>query len=125
MANGLNGKGLTEFLLNGTIDEINKLIQFIHPADILVAIRQYEGDKIKLFQKLSPNVIADIIDYADDEEKYLIYPIDSRVPCCVLWAAEATARTVITERTLLPYPLDTACERVFSLLGSEVNIFSR
>jgi magnesium transporter len=79
MANGLNGKGLTEFLLNGTIDEINKLIQFIHPADILVAIRQYEGDKIKLFQKLSPNVIADIIDYADDEEKYNLLSIHSEM----------------------------------------------
>lgn len=79
MAHGLNGKGLTEFLLNGSIDEINKLIQFIHPADILVAIRQYQGDKIKLFQKLSPNVIADIIDYADDEEKYKLLSIHSEM----------------------------------------------
>lgn len=70
MSHRLNEKELTEFLLTETIDEINKLIQFIHPADILVAIRQYEGDKINLFQKLSPNVIADIIDDADDEEKY-------------------------------------------------------
>ena len=49
MSYGLNVKELTEFLLNGNIDEINKLIQFIHPADILVAIREYEGDTIDLF----------------------------------------------------------------------------
>ena len=53
MAHGLNGKALTEFLIKGNIDEINKLIQFIHPADILVAIREYEGDIIDLFQNLS------------------------------------------------------------------------
>ncbi|GEM_PF-5683246 len=40
MFNGLNEKQLTEFLLTETKDEINKLIQFIHPADILMAIRQ-------------------------------------------------------------------------------------
>ena len=70
MSHKLNEKELTEFLLTETIDEVNKLIQFIHPTDILVAIRQYEGDKINLFHKLSPNVIADIIDDADDDEKY-------------------------------------------------------
>ena len=79
MSHGLNVKGLTELLLNGNIDEINKLIQFIHPTDILVAISQYEGDKIKLFQKLSPSVIADIIDDADDEEKYNLLSIHSEI----------------------------------------------
>jgi magnesium transporter len=79
MAHGLNGKTLTEFLLNGDIDEINKLVQFIHPADILIAIREYEGDTIDLFQKLSPNVIADIIDEADDDEKYNLLFIHSQI----------------------------------------------
>ncbi|MCB2289821.1 magnesium transporter [Clostridium sp. CS001] len=79
MTHGLKEKGLTEFLINGDIDEINKLIQFIHPADILMAIRQYEGSKIDLFQKLSPNVIADIIDEADDEEKYDLLLIHSQI----------------------------------------------
>ena len=70
MSHKLNEKELTEFLLTESIDEVNKLIQFIHHTDILVAIRQYEGDKIDLFHKLSPNIIADIIDDADDNEKY-------------------------------------------------------
>ncbi len=78
MSHGLNEKELIEFLINENIDEINKLIQFIHPADILVAIREYDGDKINLFQKLSPNVIADIIDDADDEEKYNLLSIHSK-----------------------------------------------
>jgi magnesium transporter len=79
MSHGLNGKALIEFLLNGNIDEINKLIQFIHPADILIAIREYEGDTIDLFQNLSPHIIADIIDNADDEEKYNLLFIHSQI----------------------------------------------
>ncbi|MBU3176200.1 magnesium transporter [Clostridium estertheticum] len=70
MSHKLNEIELTEFLLTESIDEVNKLIQFIHPADILIAIRQYEGFKLDLFKKLSPNIIADIIDDADDDEKY-------------------------------------------------------
>jgi len=79
MSQGLNGKELTEFLLNGNIDEINKHIQFIHPADILNAIREYKGDTIDLFQKLSPSVIANIIDDAEDEEKYNFLIIHSEI----------------------------------------------
>ncbi|MBU3126894.1 magnesium transporter [Clostridium tagluense] len=77
MAHGLNGDALTEFLINGNIDEINKLIQFIHPTDILLAISQYEGNIIDLFQNLSPNIIADIIDEAEDEDKYNLLSIHS------------------------------------------------
>ncbi|MBU3189425.1 magnesium transporter [Clostridium bowmanii] len=79
MSHGLNGKALTEFLLYGSIDEIDKLIQFIHPTDILVAIREYEGDTLNLFQNLSPSVIADIIDDADDEDKYNLLFIHSAI----------------------------------------------
>lgn len=79
MSHGLNGKELIDFLLYENIDEINKLIQFIHPADILVAIREYDGDIINLFHNLSPNVIADIIDDADDEEKYNLLSIHSDI----------------------------------------------
>ncbi|MBW9150885.1 magnesium transporter [Clostridium estertheticum] len=75
MSHKLNEIELTEFLLTESIDEVNKLIQFIHPADILIAIRQYEGFKLDLFKKLSPNIIADIIDDADDDEKYALLSI--------------------------------------------------
>ncbi|MGH4122949.1 MAG: magnesium transporter [Clostridium sp.] len=75
MAHGLNGEALTEFLINGNIEEINKLIQFIHPTDILMAISEYEGNILDLFQNLSPNVIADIIDEAEDEDKYNLLSI--------------------------------------------------
>jgi len=79
MSHGLNVNELTEFLIKGNIDEINKLIQFIHPADILVAIKEYEGDIIDLFQNLSPNIIADIIDEAEDEDKYNLLSIHSEI----------------------------------------------
>ncbi|MBU3159435.1 magnesium transporter [Clostridium frigoris] len=79
MSHKLNEIELTEFLLTESIDEVNKLIQFIHPADILIAIRQYEGVKLDLFKKLSPNIIADIIDDADDDEKYDLLSIHEDV----------------------------------------------
>lgn len=79
MNHNLKTNSIIDFLLDGTMDEINKLIQFIHPADILEAIREYEGDKIKLFHKLSPNIIADIIDDAEDEEKYELLSFHSQI----------------------------------------------
>jgi len=79
MSHRLNEKELTEFLLNENIDEINKLIGFIHPTDILVAIRLYAGNKLDLLRKLSPNVIADIIDDAEDDEKYDLLSLHSGI----------------------------------------------
>ena len=79
MSHKLNEIELTEFLLTESIDEVNKLIQFIHPADILIAIRQYERFKLDLFKKLSPNIIADIIDDADDDEKYALLSIHESI----------------------------------------------
>ena len=79
MSHRLNEKELIDFLINENIEEINKLIQFIHPTDILVAIRLYDGAKINLLKKLSPNVIADIIDDAEDEEKYDLLSIHSNI----------------------------------------------
>ncbi|MBU3110974.1 magnesium transporter [Clostridium lacusfryxellense] len=79
MSHRLNEKELIDFLINENIEEINKLIQFIHPTDILVAIRQYDGAKINLLHKLSPNVIADIIDDAEDDEKYDLLTIHSNI----------------------------------------------
>ena len=63
-------KDLIQFLTTTSQSQIDELIEDIHPADILDAIRIYEGDKKLLFQKLPEWVIAAIIDYAEDEEKY-------------------------------------------------------
>ncbi|MGH4050617.1 MAG: magnesium transporter [Clostridium sp.] len=79
MSHRLNEKELTEFLLNENIDEINKLIGFIHPTDILIAIRLYDGNTLDLIRNLSPSVIADIIDDAEDEEKYDLLSIHTTI----------------------------------------------
>ncbi len=79
MSHKFNEKEITDLLVNGTIDEVNKIVQFTHPADILTAISGYQGDKIELFHKLSPNVIADIIEHAEDEDKYDLLSIHSQL----------------------------------------------
>ncbi len=63
-------KDLLDLLLNGTTEDIANYIEDIHPADILETIRQYEEDKLLLLQKLPEEVIGDVIDYAEDDEKY-------------------------------------------------------
>ncbi|MDF2548578.1 MAG: magnesium transporter [Anaerosolibacter sp.] len=68
-------KDLIQFLINTSQAQIDELIEDIHPADILDAIHAYEGDKLLLFQKLPEWVIAAIIDYAEDEEKYELLSI--------------------------------------------------
>lgn len=70
MPHELYGKELIEFLLTATNRQISEIIEDIHPEDLLDAIRKFEGEKSFLLSKLPESVIADIIDQADDEEKY-------------------------------------------------------
>ena len=61
---------LIELLLASSREKLNEIIEEIHPQDILDAIREFEGDKKLLLNKLPEDVVANIIDQADDEEKY-------------------------------------------------------
>lgn len=75
-------KDLLDLLLNGTTEDIANYIEDIHPADILETIRQYEEDKLVLLQKLPKEVIGDVIDYAEDDEKYellSLFPAQTQV----------------------------------------------
>lgn len=63
-------KNLLRYLLYTSRNDIDLVIEHIHPEDILDSLRIYDGDKKKILKKIPKNIIADIIDQAEDEEKY-------------------------------------------------------
>lgn len=65
----LKNNNLIELLLNSSKESLHEIIEEIHPQDILDAVREFEGDKKILLAKLPEEVVANIIDQADDEEK--------------------------------------------------------
>ncbi len=56
-------------LLNLTKEQIADFIEDIHPVDILEAINEYEGDKYLLLKNIPEDIIAEIIEEAEDNEK--------------------------------------------------------
>lgn len=70
MLNELYENELIKSLLESTEQQIAEMIEDIHPEDLLDTIRQFEGDKSLLLKKLPEDIIADIIDQAEDDEKY-------------------------------------------------------
>lgn len=73
-------RNLIDFLLNASKEEIIEVIEDIHPEDLLDAIREFQGNKLLLLNKLPEEIIASIIDQAENEEKYEILALfsDSR-----------------------------------------------
>lgn len=65
----MENNNLIELLLTSSKERMLEIIEEIHPQDILDAIREFEGDKKLLLTKLPEEVVASIIDQADDEEK--------------------------------------------------------
>lgn len=63
---------LLELLINGTDNEVNEIIEDIHPADILDIIHEDEEHLFSILNRLPEWMIADIIDEENEEEKYEI-----------------------------------------------------
>lgn len=70
MSYRMSVKVLKDFFLKSTNAQIGMVIEDIHPADILDAIREYPMNKLDVLNKLPDWMIANIIDEAEDEEKY-------------------------------------------------------
>lgn len=68
---------LRELLLHGDEQEILEVISTIHPADILDLIHEDEAAAPLILSHLSDEVIADIVEEEDDEEKYEILKLFS------------------------------------------------
>lgn len=69
MSYEMNTTELIEFLLTAGREEIQDIIEDIHPVDILDAIREYDGSKKELLSAVPDEVIAAVIDEAEDDEK--------------------------------------------------------
>lgn len=71
----LDGLDLYEFLLHETEEKIQSVIEDIHPADILEIISEHKDMRQLILNKLPYDVIAAIVDEAEDEEKYELLTI--------------------------------------------------
>lgn len=69
MTENLQGKELLEFLEQHNSVEIKDALEYIHPADILDALEEYEGDVISFLSRLPNDVLAAIIEEAEEEDK--------------------------------------------------------
>lgn len=69
MGDNLQGANLLQFLIESPADELRASLEDIHPADILDALEEYEGDTILLLSRFPSDVLAAIIEEAEDEDK--------------------------------------------------------
>lgn len=61
---------LRNFLLHATDDQLAEMIEFIHPVDILEVIHEYKDDEDVIMKRLPSDILAEIVDEEEDEEKY-------------------------------------------------------
>lgn len=66
----LYGEELGNFILNASTDEIQDVLEYVHPEDILDVVRLFEEQKTEILKRLPLKIIPNIIDQAEDEEKY-------------------------------------------------------
>lgn len=73
MSFNLQGTELLQFLQEASVEELRAVLKDIHPADILDALEAYKGDAIALLAKLPNEILADIIEEAEEEDKSGIF----------------------------------------------------
>ena len=102
----MNKDELRKFLLHAPQASIIKYVESIHPVDILDVLRDYPEDKEDILYRLPEGLIADIIDEADDEEKYsILMEFSENKQKNIVEEMSSDARKV---RQLLSYDPDTA-----------------
>lgn len=72
MSLDLERNELLERILNGTDEEVSKLVEDLHPVDILDLLHDNQDEFLEVLKKLPDWLIADIVDEEKDEEKYEI-----------------------------------------------------
>jgi len=77
MSDNLTGAELLKFLEEHSPQEIKSALENIHPADILDALEEYEGDQITFLSRLPNDVLAAIIEEAEEEDKNEIFDLFS------------------------------------------------
>jgi magnesium transporter len=71
----LSTNDIIQLILSYSAEQLKELIVDIQPIDILEAIIEYEGDKSELINKLSLNLVVEILEEADDEDKFVLYEL--------------------------------------------------
>jgi len=77
MSDNLQGAELLQFLQESSVEEIMAALKDIHPADILDALDDYTGDPIPFLSKLPIEILAEIIEEAEEEDKSEIFDLFS------------------------------------------------
>lgn len=70
MSENITKEELKELLINGTIEQINEVIEMIHPADILDILHENETYVKQILNNLPSEVIAAIIEEEESEDQY-------------------------------------------------------
>lgn len=81
MNDNLKGTELLQFLQGCSVEELKLALKNIHPADILDALEDYKGDAIYFLAKLPNEILADIIEEAEEEDKgelFDLFPLDQK-----------------------------------------------
>lgn len=71
MSENLIGKELLEYLASLNSQELIEALESIHPADILDALEDYDGDPILFLSRLPNDVLAAIIEEAEEDKSEL------------------------------------------------------
>ncbi|MBC7961202.1 MAG: magnesium transporter, partial [Vallitaleaceae bacterium] len=77
MNNEFSQNELESLLIHGSRHEIDERIESVHPADLLEVLVNYEGNKLDILSKLPEALIANIIEEAEDDQKYELLSIFS------------------------------------------------
>ena len=68
---------LKTLLVQGKVEELREIISTIHPVDILDIIHEDEETAPLILAQLDEEIIADIVEEEDDEDKYEILKLFS------------------------------------------------
>ena len=68
-------KDIIRLLTSGVPDNIQQLVDETHPADVLEAVQEEAGGNYKYLLALPDDFLADVIDEADDDDKYDILKV--------------------------------------------------
>lgn len=68
-------KEIDRLLASGKADDIQKIVDDMHPADVLEALKEEDGGDYKRLLVLPDDYLADVIDEADDDDKYEILKV--------------------------------------------------
>lgn len=106
----LTGNDLLQFLMDQSSEEVQKAMEHIHPADILEALEECEGDPFSYLVQMPPDVLAAIIDEAEDEDKGKLFELFSEETKKDIASEMASDELVDMLESMEPHEVDQLLE---------------